>query len=169
MELLITPDEIKRLGRPIGNVEESKIIAFIKEAEHMSVKPVIGDELYLKLLEKGDIEEDYKTLLNGGSYTDSRGNVFSFMGLRVAISYYVYAQNVMSGDFESTRYGMVFKDNDYSTRISSKERSDCYGNALEVANTYLKDCLQFCKEKGLIKRASLKNAKTGSIIIRKIG
>lgn len=135
----------------------------------MSVKPVIGDELYLKLLEKGDSEEDYKTLLNGGTYTDSRGNVFSFMGLRVAISYYVYAQNVMSGDFESTRYGMVLKDGDFSTRLSSKERSDCYNNALEVANTYLKDCLQFCKEKGLIKRASMKKAKTGSVIIRKIG
>lgn len=169
MELLITPDEIKKLGRPIGNVDENKIKAFIREAEHMSVKPVIGDELYLKLLEKGDSEEDYKTLLNGGTYTDSRGNVFSFMGLRVAISYYVYAQNVMSGDFESTRYGMVLKDGDFSTRLSSKERSDCYNNALEVANTYLKDCLQFCKEKGLIKRASMKKAKTGSVIIRKIG
>ena len=126
MELLITPEEVKRLGRPIGNVEESKIKAFIREAEHLSVKPVIGDELYLKLLDKGETEEDYKTLLNGGSYSDSKGNVFSFMGLRVAISYYVYAQNVMSGDFESTRYGMVLKDSDYSSRMSSKERSDCY-------------------------------------------
>lgn len=135
----------------------------------MSVKPVIGDELYLKLLEKGETEEDYKTLLNGGSYSDSRGNVFSFMGLRVAISYYVYAQNVMSGDFESTRYGMVLKDGDYSSRMSSKERSDCYNNALEVANTYLKDCLRFCKVKGLVENKSLSSSRTGSIVIRKIG
>ena len=91
------------------------------------------------------------------------------MGLRVAISYYVYAQNVMSGDFESTRYGMVLKDSDYSSRMSSKERSDCYNNALEVANTYLKDCLRFCKVKGLVENKSLSSSRTGSIVIRKIG
>ena len=92
------------------------------------------------------------------------------MGLKVAISYFVYAQNVMTGDFESTRYGMVIKDGDYSTRISSKERSDCYNNTLEVANYYLAECVKYCKVKKLITTKTNRSVvSTGGMTIRKIG
>ena len=171
MEHLIEVEEIRKLGRPIGKfVSEDKLLAYITECEQMNIKPVLGEALFQDLLTRSEEVDEYKTLLNGGSYEDDCGNIASFMGLKVTLSYFVYAQNVMTGDFESTRYGMVVKDGDYSTRISSKERSDVYNNTLEVANHYLTECVRYCRAKKLIK-SKTNNAvvSTGGITIRKIG
>lgn len=169
MEHLITPAELTKTGRPIGQVDEEKLLAFITEAEQLNIKPTLGDALFLDILDKGETDPKYNTLLNGGTYTDKGETVHSFVGLRVAVSYFVYAQIVMSGDFQSTRYGMVLKDGDYSTRISSKERSDHYNNTLEVANHYLKECIAYCRSVGLITSRKKSTVATGGITIRKIG
>lgn len=90
-------------------------------------------------------------------------------GHRVALSYFVFAQNLMSGDIESTRFGSVIKNDDYSSRISSRERSDAYNNAMEVANAYLQECVAFCREVGLIKVVGKTKLAVGGVTIRKIG
>lgn len=171
MEHIITPEEVVNLGRPIGKVDDTKLLAYITEVEQMNIKPVLGDELFLKLLAEGEDNDLFKILLNGGTYKDrSASQEKTFVGLRTAMSYFVYAQNVMSGDFHSTRYGMRLKDGDYSTGISSKERSDCYNNAMEVAQHYLKECVAFCKAKNLISGPRYKGVvSTGGCTIRKIG
>jgi len=170
MEHIITPNEIISLGRPIGKVDEAKLLAYITEAEQMSIKPALGDELFLNILKDGETNEIYKMLLAGGTYRDSSDNLHSFVGLKVALSYFVYAQNVMTGDFHNTRYGTVLKQGDYSQGISSKERSDCYNNALEVANHYLSECIAYCKSKNLLgNRSNRKVLSTGGCTIRKIG
>lgn len=170
MRHLITTDELKGLGRPIGKVSNEKLEAFITEAEQLHIKPVLGDALFMRILgEDAETDEDLKLLLQGGTYTDKRKEQKSFMGLKVALSYFVYAQNLMSGDLESTRYGTVFKDGEYSSHISSKERSDAYGNALEVANAYLQESVTFAKDKGLIKGAGRKKYAVGGITIKRIG
>lgn len=179
MTHLITTTEIRTLGRPIGKIADDKLNAFITEAEQLHIKPILGDDLYLKLLK--EVEEtdeskrdpDRKMLLAGGSYYTDEGTeneeIHSFMGLKVVISYFVYAQNLMVGDIESTRYGSVIKNGDYSNHISSKERSDAYNNTLEVANGYLRECVAFCKEKGLIKSGSRPVSSIGGITIKRIG
>ena len=171
MNHLIEIDELRALGRPIGkHVSEEKLLAYITEVEQMNIKPSLGEALFQSLLAEGYSRDEYKLLLNGGTYEDQCGNIASFLGLKVAISYFVYAQNVMMGDFESTRYGMVIKDGDYSTRISSKERSDCYNNTLEVANYYLAECVKYCKVKKLITTKTNRSVvSTGGMTIRKIG
>lgn len=170
MEHIISPEEVVKLGRPIGKVDSEKLLAYITEAEQMSIKPALGDDLFLKLLSEGEGNDLYKILLDGGTYNDSNGNIRSFVGLKVTLSYYVYAQNVMTGDFNSTRFGMVVKQGDYSQGISSKERSDCYNNALEVANHYLSDCIAFCKSRNLFgNNRKRKTISAGGCTIRKIG
>lgn len=169
MEHILQPADLRTLGRPIGKVADDKLKAFITEAEQLHIKPILGDELFLKLLDDREHNNNIETLLNGGTYTDKRDKLHSFMGLKVALSYFVYAQNLMSGDIESTRFGSVLKDNDFSTRISSKERSDAYNNAVDVAKAYLKECVEFCKDKGLIKAAGHAKYNVGGITIRKIG
>lgn len=170
MEHIITPEEVVKLGRPIGKVDDTKLLAYITEVEQMNIKPSLGDTLFLQLLEQGEENDLFKTLLNGGSYKDTIGQLKTFVGLKVTVSYFVYAQNVMSGDFHSTRYGMRLKEGDFSSGISSKERSDCYNNALEVAQHYLKECLAFCKANNLIRSARSRGvASTGGCTIRKIG
>lgn len=169
MEHLVTPEEVIKLGRPIGKVDHDKLLAYIAETEQLYVKPTIGTALFLKLLDE-DSHDDFMTkLLDGGVYDDRQGGVQSFVGLKTTIAYFVYAQNVMSGDFQSTRYGMVIKDGDFSNHISSKERSDCYNNTLEVANAYLRECVLYCTSVGLIQQAGRASAALGGITIRKIG
>lgn len=71
MEHIITPSEIVSLGRPIGKVDDDKLIAYITEAEQMNIKPALGDELFLNILKDGETNDIYKVLLNGGTYKDS--------------------------------------------------------------------------------------------------
>lgn len=165
---LVTPQEVVKLGRPIGKIEEAKINAFITETEQLHIKPMLGIALFLGLLENPNDEKHY-VLLNGGIYEDKDGNPQSLMGLKVTIAYFVNAQNIMSGDFQSTRYGIVVKDGDYSQHISSKERSDYYNNTIEVANMYMQECVRYCKSVGLIKNPGKVRASVGGITIRKIG
>lgn len=169
MEHLVTPEEITKLGRPLGNVDKNKLIAYISETEHLYIKPTLGTTLFLKLLDEESHDDSMTKLLDGGIYNDRQDNAQSFVGLKTTIAYYVYAQNVMSGDFQSTRYGMVVKDGDFSNRISSKERSDCYNNTLEVANAYLRECVKYCTSVGLIQQGGRASAALGGITIRKIG
>ncbi len=179
MKHLITTDELRKLGRPIGKVADDKLQAFINEAEQLHVKPIIGDKLFIDLQKEVEEEDDSKKnaalrlLLDGGTYLENEGGsdetVRSFSGLKVAISYFVYAQNLMVGDIESTRYGSVVKSGDFSDRISSKERSDAYNNTLEAANAFLKECLAYCRVKELITTAGKPTASIGGITIKKIG
>ncbi|MBR1527618.1 MAG: hypothetical protein IJ640_13355 [Prevotella sp.] len=176
---LLTTIELRKLGRPIGKVADEKLNAVISEAEQLHIKPILGDELFLDLLKEASLEDEEEKdttkqmLLNGGSYyinkdTDKEA-IRSFMGLKVALSYFVYAQNLMVGDIESTRYGSVIKENDFSSRVSSKERSNAYNNTMEVANAYLKECVEYCKANGLIKSAGRPAVAIGGITIKRIG
>lgn len=169
MEHLLTPAEVCKLGRPIGNVDPAKLTAYITETEQLYIKPVLGTSLFLKLLDDTTTDGRISMLLDGGVYDDADLGTQSFAGLKVALSYFVFAQNVMSGDFQSTRYGMVVKDGSYSTHISSKERSDCYNNTLEVAHAYLRECVAYCKSVGLIEKPGRVKAALGGVTIRKIG
>lgn len=162
--------DLRALGRPIGKVTEEKLDAFITEAEQLFIKPVLGDELFYRLLsDEAATDDSLQLLLGGGQYTDEHGVLHGFMGLKVSLSYFVYAQNIMSGDIESTRFGAVIKNGEYSTHVSSKERSDAYNNALEVARAYLQECVAYCKHAGLIKRAGKTRHAVGGITIRRIG
>jgi hypothetical protein len=143
MDHLITVEEVRALGRPISpQIDKEKLLSYIYETERLSIKPVIGDSLFSRILEKLDeqdiaADDPIKILLDGGEYTDAQGHYHMFSGLRMAMSYYVYAQYVMDGDFQLTRAGVVVKDGAYSSHVSSKERSDCYNNALTIADGFM--------------------------------
>lgn len=179
MEHLITIEELRQLGRPISKqIDDEKILSYIYETERLSIKPVLGDELFSHVLkaasewEQGNIDEKMKTLLDGGEYTDCDGRYHIFSGLRMAMSYFVYAQYVMDGDFQLTRAGVVMKNSEYSSHVSSKERSDCYNNALSAAQGFLKETMGYVRhafpeyfKRGRNSAGSPHNA----VVIRKIG
>jgi len=171
MNTLITEQEAKTLGRPLGDIKSDKIKAYICEVEQTQIKPAIGDQLYKDLFDEDKIEEEkYDTLLNGGEYEDRAGILRSFSGLKVAIAYYVYVKTLMSGDIESTRFGFVQKDSSYSQHISDAARSAAYNEAMEVARHYLGECITYAKIVDLIKaKEPRKGTSSGGCIIRKIG
>lgn len=152
-------------------------MAFVSEAEQLHIKPILGDELFLFAVEEAqknatEQDEKIKLLLSGGRYTFVRNNdtvTKYFEGLKVALAYFAYGQNVMTGDYESTRYGTVVKNGDYSSHLSDKSRSDLYNNITEIANAYMQECVAYCKAVGLIKTAGKSRVSFGGITIRKIG
>lgn len=185
MKTIISVEEAKTLGRPIGKVASNKITAFINEVENTIIRKTLGDAFYVKLVDIesnggvwdasfdttfGDEERNnLSILLYGGQYNDLQGFPHVVTGLKTTIAYFVYAQNVRAGDFESTRYGMVVKDDEYSTGISSKERDMVANSATEVANAYLKECVDFGINRGLIQTSGRGNLHiTSGCIIRKI-
>ena len=58
MKHLLKPEELRKLGRPIGKVAEDKLTAFITEAEQLHIKPILGDKLFLELLDEAEKEDD---------------------------------------------------------------------------------------------------------------
>ena len=181
MRTIITAAEAKTTGRPIGrNVPEDKLNAYIAEVENTIIRKELGDPLYLRLVEseEAELEEGLQLLLNGGTYESSSEDCCGgsgtgrkiLTGLKVTEQYYVYAQNVRSGDYESARYGMVVKEGDYSHGLEGSERSSLANSVTSIADAFLKECVEYCIEKGYIRKAGKGNLhSTAGIIIRKIG
>lgn len=168
------------LGRPISpQIDKEKLQSYIYETERLSVKPVIGDKLFARIIEKIQPDSErladddpVKILLDGGEYTDCKGRYHLLSGLRMAMSYYVYAQYVMDGDFQLTRAGVVVKDGAYSSHVSSRERSDCYNNALTIAQGFMEEVMQFIRHafpEEARKTGNSLGSHQNSLVIRRIG
>ena len=175
---IISIEDLKMVGRPLGKmVQDHKLYAFIQETESLYIKPKLGDDLFITLVENANevnpADGRLKILLEGGIYDpkdygrDEPRRCFD--GLKKAISYFVYAENVMSGNVESTRYGFNIKNDDYSNNITDKTRSSLYNNIIDKAKGFLGDCLTFCKISGLIKDEGKSKINVGGCVIRKIG
>ncbi|MCL1933981.1 MAG: hypothetical protein FWF53_09260 [Candidatus Azobacteroides sp.] len=156
MAHLTTPDNIKKNTRPVSaHLDDGRIEIYIDEAEQLNIKPVIGDELFIDLLEYVDASDKsqfpvaYETLLDGGIYEQTRCGTTgkkTFKGLRSALEYYVYAKLVKNNDDNVTRFGFVNKDEDYSSRPSLNIKLAAEKDALSVADGYRSDCIDYLKE-----------------------
>lgn len=136
---LITSSEVLELARSMStNIDKSNIETFIDESEQLDVKPAIGDQMFIKLLEG----ISFGRLMNGGRY-ESNGKSYMFSGLKKALAYYVYARLVKNGNGVQTRFGFVQKDDEYSSKSDLKERIAAYNDAFFIADKYLKECLRY--------------------------
>lgn len=180
MDHLITVEEVRALGRPISpQIDKEKLQSYIYETERLSIKPVLGDSLFSRILERLQPDKEkmadndpIKILLDGGEYTDAQGQYHLVSGLRMAMSYYVYAQYVMDGDLQLTRAGVVVKDGAYSSHASSKERSDCYNNALTIARGFMdevKEYVRYAFPDEYRRRGNTLKSHQNGVVIRKIG
>lgn len=167
---LITVEEARTLARPLL-MHDEKVMPFIVEVEQTQIKHALGESLYRDLHDEEKVADHvYSDLLSGGEYEDCCGKYHSFSGLKVAIAYLVYVKTLMCGDVESTRFGFMQKDGQYSQHISTAQRSAAYDEAMEVVQCYLRECIEYCKAKGLIKLCEVSKGLTSAgCIIKKIG
>lgn len=144
-QYLITTHDVSSLSRGMSvHVDEDKIETYIRESESIDIKSALGDALYLDVKENPD---KYKLLLDGGTYEDKCGEKKIFMGIKTALAYYTYARIVKNGDFNVTRYGLMQKEDEYSSRPDIKEKVMAYNDAFSIADRYLKECVRFLEEK----------------------
>lgn len=140
---LITYNEVFELTRKMSaHIEKDKIDSFIREAENMDLKPVMGDELLIAVKRR---QVEFATLLNGGVYERPDGNTKSFEGLKSALAYFTYARFVRNNDGNVTRTGFMIKDNEHSVRASEAEKERAYNDARAIAERYLRECMEFVR------------------------
>lgn len=136
---IVSVSEVANCTR-IEYTDSDKLERIIHEAEQVYIKPVIGNELYLALITNPP-QSQYNTLLEGGEFT-YKGKQFQFEGLKAALAYYAYARSAKSSIIP-TRYGTVEKRSEYSYQASLQERQKIIRETFEVADRYLKDCVNY--------------------------
>lgn len=142
-QYLITYSEACKLARSISqHVDRERIDTFIREAETLDVKPVLGDMLYIAV--KRDPVR-FTALLQGGVYECPDGTTRSFEGLKSALAYFVYARFVRSSDAQVSRVGFVNKDNEHTSRTNDAEKERVYNDALAIGQRYLQECMEFVR------------------------
>ena len=143
MTPILQPNEVGLLSRPISkHIDNDKLAACIDEVERLEVKPMIG---YTLIKELKYHPENHVILLKGGEYETLDGEVSDIAGLKKAIAYYVYARLLTMVDHNVTRYGLVNKENDDSNRVSWAEKNKEIQNAIETANCYMKEIVEYMR------------------------
>lgn len=141
---LITVNEVGELARPISNhIDDARINIYIQESEDIDFKPTLGDALLIDIRKNPD---KYKDLLEGGTYTYC-GVTYAFCGLKKVLAYYTYARVVKNNDLNVTRFGVVYKNDDYSDHVNVKERVMAYNDAFAVADGYMRECTLYLSRK----------------------
>ena len=144
MTHLIKTNEVSELSRPIsGHIQDERISTYIRESEDIDLKASLGDEL---LMDIRNNPEEYTDLLNGGTYKDKCGCKHTFSGLKTTLAYYSYARIVKNNDINVTRFGVTYKEDDYSNKVSVKERVLAYNDAFSIADNYLHECVLYLSE-----------------------
>lgn len=179
MKHLTTIDNLKSSSsRFISNkLDDGRIEPYIDESEQINIKPQIGDSLFLDILDYINADDkstfpDYSILLNGGIYEmkDCRGNEArrSFKGLTESLNYYVWSRIVKNNNYTVTRLGTVNKSDPYSANAELKERLAVEKDALNIADMYLSECIEYLKANRskypLFKRGKKRNRLNISII-----
>nr|DAF20596.1 MAG TPA: hypothetical protein [Caudoviricetes sp.] len=144
-EHLITVEKFKELARPTSkHIDDGEVNTFIRECEDMYIIPAIGLERFNSLQKDGQ-EQKNITLLDGGEFKDKDGRLKKCSGLRLALSYFVYAKMVMSDGGLLTRTGLMQHNDSYASREDDKNRVRMYNDAMEIAENYLGSCLAYLK------------------------
>lgn len=168
---LITPNDVLALSRNASaSINPKDIEVYIEEAEQLDIKPTLGTPLYLRLLSNVGDKTANHLLLYGGKYEGGNGTIL-FAGLRKALAYYVYGRMIKNGGRTATRFGFVEKQGDYSARVEYKERLDASNDATLVADSYMKEVLNFIECSNLFEeyRRCGRGMKNRRVTIKAIG
>ena len=124
------------------NITESKTIdPYILEAQQFDLKPLLGQELFIDLLE--DFEDTpslskYEDLFNGKSY-EKYGKKYKHQGLVPVLCYFAYARYLTNANQSSTEYGVVQKRTDESQPVPEATLARMITQAREGAMAYWHD------------------------------
>lgn len=144
---ILTVDEFRELARPTSkHIDVEEVLTFIRECEDMFIIPGIGLSRFKRLLEDS-LSVDDKILLSGGEYKDEKNTLYKCSGLKLALSYFVYAKMTMADGGMLTRTGMMQHNDSYASREEDKNKVRRYNEAMNVAESYFNSCLAYIKSK----------------------
>lgn len=131
------------------NIEDARLKASIEEAQNFDIKKVIGDAFFYDVDTKyntSPADADIVKLVDGGTYLDCQGNTVYFDGLAKAVKYYALARYRKKQPINDTAFGVVFKNDNYSTPLDYKTLNASIEDARASGLGYLNDVLKFLNE-----------------------
>lgn len=132
--MLITFEDVINSGLPISDdIAPNEIENAISVAELYWLKSLIGDEKYINLDEDPISEQNY-LLLNGGKYT----SIKYLSGIKRALINYVFSYLLLN-NIRATRYGSVYKTDEYSENANSNDLQYNSSYYREIAEAYIQE------------------------------
>lgn len=139
MTELITISDIKAIKGIADNVNTVKDLApHILEAQLFDLRPFIGDEFYLSLVDDFNSSPslaDYSDLFNGVRYTYG-GNSYEQYGIKTVLAYYTYARYLAQGGVKDTPSGLMLKNSTHSSHVSDKTITRLVAQATSAAKAH---------------------------------
>lgn len=112
--MLITTTQLLNSGLPISDeIATARLERAIHTAEHLIVRPRLGDELYTAVVNGTPTESPVKEILNGGVLTKPDGTTCIVSGLYPAMYHLSFAA-LISDTVNATTFGSVVKKDEYS-------------------------------------------------------
>lgn len=121
-QLITASDLVARLGLTANLNEEKAFNQYVLDAQEFDIRPFLGEELYLDLLDDFAASPSlstYDALFNGGRYTDgtrTRENP----GVIEVLCRFAFARYVENSGTHSTKHGLVVKKTEWSEPVSEK-------------------------------------------------
>lgn len=166
MRAIITSKDISRLARPCyADTELSELS--IEQAEYTYLKQGVGDKLFAQL--KDDNQKQDDLLLCGGVYIDSCNETKIFAGLKKALAFFSLGLIVRTGSNQQTRFGLIQKEDEYSSRVSYKEKLAESDDCISTGNYYLNECLDYLRDKDSELIDNKKNVSDSRIMFEVLG
>jgi len=147
MTKLITIADIKLYKALSSNINALKIDSEINEAQEFDLRPLLGDEFFMALLDDFNASPSlstYDDLFNGSTYT-YQGNTYQHDGLKAMLCYYAYARYKLNSNSNNTAYGTVEKLTTESKAVSEKTISRQVTQTLNGAKIYENRVMDFLK------------------------
>lgn len=131
------------------------VVPIIEEVGQLYIKPIIGERLYVALLNPelidGDTREAVEALRVGGEYKTECGFVSYCVGLNKAIAYYVYARLLRNPNGFLSSTGFRQPVDNYSNYAEYKERESTIIAVKEAADSYMADCRRYISENKVLR------------------
>ena len=150
MKTILSSEQALALTTKNQGVKPDSVTAYTEQAEALIVKPALGDDLYIDLVNYVDSDRTpanslLDNLLDGGEYTTPTGKKRSFAGLLIAIAYLSKARYSVGLRYSVTDYGSKLKE---SAESSNPEPGEIQRDAARheaVGLTYLNECKAYAE------------------------
>ena len=151
-KLLLDKSDLAVVREISANITDDKVNIFIREAQTINVRPFLGPQLYLLLLNdytvatKSFATQKYTDLWYGSNYTNSKGYAVRQNGLLSAVPYFVYGRFLLQQNTNVGRYGVgsLNQENTTTSGPNSVRTNTTQANA--VALSYQKDVETFLRD-----------------------
>jgi hypothetical protein len=152
---LITFDDLRSIkGNFSKNIDSEQVDPYIREAQIVEIRKLLGDELYLQLI-KGYTpsagappnEQRFEDLMTGVEYTNRAGNLVNFNGLEEALKWWSYYRYLNDSDTLNLRFGnRVADDGVYSTSVAREQLKSRVYHAKSMALLYQADAIRYIED-----------------------